>query len=234
MKIAIMQPGYIPWLGFFELMINCDLFVLLDDVQCDVKSWRNRNRIRTTCGWAWLTVPLLHKGKRGQPINETRINNGVDWRRKHLAAIEINYSRARFFREYIGFFRDLYMKEWWYLAELDASIISFLSGAFGIATPLYRSSALGLGRLHGNQKILEICRLLGAGELYDSAGARPFIDLQLFRDNGIGVSFQQYEHPVYRQVYHPFVPFMSALDLLFNEGDGSRSIITQGSAIGAV
>jgi hypothetical protein len=226
MKIAIMQPGYMPWLGFFELAANCDIFILLDDVQCGIKSWRNRNRIRSSGGWIWLTVPLLHKGKSGQLINEARINDEGNWRRKHLAAIKINYSRAAFYEKYIGFFEELYGREWEYLAELDTHIVSFLCREFGIVTPLYRSSGLNLRRASGNLKILEICRRFNAGELYDSAGARPFIDSKLFEDDGVKVSFQSYEHPVYRQVYDPFIPCMSAVDLLFNEGGRGGLIIT--------
>lgn len=100
MKIAIMQPGYLPWLGFFELMYNCDIFVLLDDVQYTKKDWRSRNRIRTKGGWIWLTVPVFTKNKRFQFINEVKINYFEDWGRKHLESIKINYSRTRYFNIY--------------------------------------------------------------------------------------------------------------------------------------
>ncbi len=225
MKIAIMQPGYLPWLGFFELMINCDHFVFLDDVQYNKKFWRNRNKIRTARGWMWLTVPVLHKGRREQLIKDVRINTTEPWQKKHLHALEINYARSEFFNAYIPFFRDLYKRKWGSLFDLDNEIILFLRREFGIATPVARSSSLGIIDATGNERILEICKKLKATVLYDSAGAQPFIDTALFADNGIKVIFQEYKHPVYQQAYQPFLPQMSAIDLLFNEGSRSREVI---------
>lgn len=225
MKIAIMQPGYLPWLGFFELMINCEYFVFLDDVQYNKKFWRNRNKIRTARGWMWLTVPVLHKGRREQLIKDVRINTTEPWQKKHLHALEINYAKSEFFSDYIPFFRDLYKREWDNLFDLDNEIILFLRREFGISTPVTRSSSLGIVDATGNRRVLEICKKLKATVLYDSAGAQPFIDTALFADNGIQVIFQEYKHPVYQQVYQPFLPQMSAVDLLFNEGSRSREVI---------
>lgn len=230
MKISIMQPGYLPWLGFFELIANCELFVLLDDVQYNRKFWRNRNKIRTSGGWAWLTVPVLHKGRREQLIKDVEINNTVSWQRKHLHALEINYAKARFFDKHISFFRDIYRRPWSNLFDLDNEIILFLCSEFDIATSIVRSSSLGITGVMGNQRIIELCRKLKATVLYDSAGARPFIDNKLFEENFIKVIFQEYRHPAYAQVQQPFIPHMSAVDLLFNEGRQGKAIIMSGSA----
>jgi hypothetical protein len=232
MRISIMQPGYLPWLGFFELIANCELFVLLDDVQYNVKFWRNRNKIRTARGWMWLTVPVLHKGRRQQLIKDVKINNTQPWQKKHLHSLEINYAKARFFNAYISFFRTVYERTWFNLFDLDNEIIHFFCREFGISTPLVRSSSLEIEGETGNQRILAICKKLNASILYDSAGARPFIDQKLFLDNGVNVIFQEYRHPEYRQAYQPFLPNMSALDLLFNEGEGSRDIILSGTGPG--
>jgi len=225
-----MQPGYLPWLGFFELMQDCELFVLLDDVPYTKKDWRSRNRIRTQEGFQWLTVPVLSRGKRGQLIAEARIDNAVFWGKKHLQSIKWNYSKAKCFNRYIGYFEEIYARNWDYLFDLDSEIIRWLAEQFYIFTPIVKASDLGIKGLSGNLRVIEICKRLKATTLYDSAGAIPFIDRLLFAEAGINVVFQNYTHPVYTQTLRPFFPFMSAIDLLFNEGANSKDIISSGKS----
>ncbi len=228
MRISIMQPGYLPWLGFFELMQGCELFVLLDDVPYTKKDWRSRNRIRTQEGFQWLTVPVLSRGKRGQLITEAKIDNTASWGKRHLQAIKWNYSKAKFFSRYIGYFEKIYARKWDYLLDLDSEIIRWLAEEFCIFTPVVKASDLGIKGLSGNLRVIEICKRLKATTLYDGAGAIPFIDGRLFTGAGIDVVFQNYAHPVYTQTLRPFFPFMSAIDLLFNEGSNSKDIILSG------
>ena len=223
-----MQPGYLPWLGFFELMHSCEVFVLLDDVQYTKKDWRSRNRIRTKEGWIWLSVPVLTKGRRNQLIMEARINNNLAWREKHLRSLKVNYCGAGYYSNYISFFEQLYEKELDCLVDLDMEIIIFMAKKIGISTKMIRSSSLGISDCSGNMRIMELCKRLKADELYDSARAKDFLDLKLFAESGIKVNFQNYLHPVYKQLYQPFVSYLSAVDLLFNEGPGAREIILSG------
>ena len=105
MLIGILQPSYMPWLGFFEQMARVDAFVLYDDVQYDKQGWRNRNRIKNSQGIQWLSVPILTKGKRSQLINQARIDPTNKWDLKHLASLELNYKKAIYFNllsYYIG------------------------------------------------------------------------------------------------------------------------------------
>jgi hypothetical protein len=228
MRVAIMQPGYLPWLGFFELMQNCDLFVVLDDVQYTKRDWRSRNRIRTKEGWMWLTVPVLVKNKSGQHIRDTKVNNDCPWKEKHLKSLKGNYSKACYFNDCIEELESIYRKDWVFLLDLDMEIILFLAHHFAIKTNITLASSLDIHGLGGNAHILEICRKLGANELYDSAGAKPFIDLNLFENANIKVVFQEYRHPVYMQMHQPFLPHMSAIDLLFNAGANGRALIIKG------
>src|SRR3990172_12538461 len=115
MRVAALQPGYLPWLGFFEQMYQVDLFVIYDEVQYDKRSWRNRNRIRTVDGWCWLTVPVLAKGLFEQKVPEVRINNNLPWRRKHWKSLHVNYKKAPYFRKYADYFEDVYKRDWEFL-----------------------------------------------------------------------------------------------------------------------
>lgn len=226
-----MQPGYLPWLGFFELMHNCDLFVLLDDVQYTKKDWRSRNKIRTKKGWMWLSVPVLTKKRRFQMINEARINRSIDWQQKHLKAVEINYHKSKYFAQYFPHLKKILSFDWEYLAEMDLELIRWLSQELGIRKEIVKSSSLktGVGR---EEKIISICKALGANQLYDSKAAANFLDPHDFQAQGIDLLFQDYEHPAYSQVYSPFIGFMSSLDLLFNHGPQSNAILLSSAGYG--
>ena len=226
MKIGILQPGYLPWLGFFEQMHSTDLFVILDDVQYDKKSWRNRNKIRTKDGWIWLTVPVITKGAFSQKTKDVMINNDIPWQRKHLKSLETNYKKASYYKDYMVFFQELYSKKWEYLVELDMAIIQFIKEQLNITTKLTFSSSLEVSG-NKNEKILNICKKVGAAALYDGASAENFIDKNLFSKEGVALEFQQYNHPVYPQLFQPFIPYMSVIDLLFNCGQQSLVVINK-------
>ncbi len=224
MRIAIMQPGYLPWLGFFELMHKCDLFVLFDDVQYTKKDWRSRNRIRTKDGWQWLSVPVQTRGRRFQLICEAQIDYSSHWQYKHIKALETNYHKAEFFEDYFPAVKKILAHKWEYLCDLDLELIKWLSGHVGIRKEIVRSSELKTsGRRE--EKIIAVCKALGAQELYDSKAAAGFLMKEEFDKHGIGLVFQDYSHPVYRQIHVPFEPFMSTIDLLFNCGPRSSAIV---------
>ncbi len=223
-RIAIMQPGYLPWLGFFELMCHCDLFVFLDDVQYTKRDWRNRNRIRTYNGWQWLTVPVFNRNKSGQLIRDVRINNYGSWQKQHFKALQIHYGKSKFSNLFLPEFENIYSKKWDKLLDLNVELILLLAEMLLIKIPWVFSSQLNI-KSKKSERILEICKLLNADELYDSKAASDFLDLSLFEKEEISVKFQDFVHPVYDQVYKPFIPYMSVIDLLFNYGEKSLKVI---------
>src|SRR4051812_6085660 len=94
MRVAIVQPNYLPWRGYFDLIANVDLFVFYDDVPLGTgKKWRNRNRIRTTGGASWITVPLVG-GQGAAPLDEVEIALGERWQRRHLGLVRDAYRRT--------------------------------------------------------------------------------------------------------------------------------------------
>jgi hypothetical protein len=225
MRIAIHQPQYLPWLGYFDKMDRCDTFVLLDDVQYKKNEWQNRNKIRNAEGWQWITVPVLYAF--GQTIKETRIDRRQNWREKHIKSTELNYSRAPHFDEYYPFFRESLEKQWEYLADLNAHFIEYFKETLGIKTKLVRSSALGI-KTRGTERLVDICRAQGGDTYLSGAGGEDYLDKELFGKSGIKLEFQEYEHPTYRQLYDGFHPNMSVIDLLFCHGNESIDIIRSG------
>ena len=226
--VGIMQPTYLPWMGYFELISRSDVFVFFDDVQFVKKSWHQRNRIKGPNGTFWLTVPVMHKGKKYQAINEAHNDNDIKWSKKHLKSIEMCYLKSPYFEKNISAFRNIYNKTWDKLGDLNIALIKMLMDKIGIDIPVLRSSSMNI-LCGGNEKILEICKVSNASELYDAAGAVEVIDNAFFEKAGIKVIYQEYNHPEYGQLYGSFTPYMSVIDLLFNEGPRSLDIIRSGA-----
>lgn len=224
--VGILQPGYLPWLGFFEQIHRSDIFVLYDDVQYDKHGWRNRNRIKTPQGPLWLTVPVEASLRERPLINDVRIDNRQQWRRKHLGSIRQSYSGARHFERYIGFFEEGYSREWEFIVDLDLHFITLLCRLLGLGDrQLVRSSDL---QVEGerDERLLSICRRFEADKFYEGAAGRSYIDTAMFAAGGVRVEFQDYRHPVYEQCHGEFVTYLSVIDLLFNHGDESLAILT--------
>ncbi len=230
MKIAISQPAYLPWLGYFDLIDQVDVFVLLDSVQFEKQSWQQRNRIKTPTGLQWLTVPVIFNGRFGQRIQEVEIREPDFWR-KHLRSIEVNYRRAPFFDRYYPELSDLLQARTskGLLVELNVAIIRWFCEILGIGAQFLRSSELNQpGRR--SELLVNLCRSLAADQYLSPLGSAVYLcdDLQQFSQAGIEVGFQHYQHPEYPQLFAPFVPYASALDLLFNTGAEAMEVIRNG------
>lgn len=222
--IGILQPGYLPWLGFFEQLYRSDAFVLYDDVQYDKNGWRNRNRIKTAHGPLWLTVPVLTHGRAGQRINETMVDNKENWSRKHLRGFELNYSATPHFNDYFPEFELILSQKWERLVDLSVSLIERIKGLLEIRTPLFRSSSLNIPG-ERDERLIKICQRFGARVFYEGEAGKNYIDVEKFRKEGIQVQFQEYRHPVYRQLHGEFISHLSIVDLLFNHGPESLKIL---------
>jgi hypothetical protein len=229
-KIAIAQPTYLPWLGYFDLLDQVDQFVLLDTVQFEKQSWQQRNRIKTPTGLLWLTVPVVFRGRLGQRILDVEIREAEFWR-DHLRAIELNYRRAPFFDPYYPVLSELLpaAASGLRLAELNIRLFRWLAEAMGINTPIVRSSELAANgkRTH---LLAEICSLVGATTYVSPLGSADYLlsELPILNARGIDVVFQHYEHPSYHQLFTPFQTHASVLDLMFNEGPNSLAIVRSG------
>lgn len=227
MRIAIHQPNYLPYLGFFHKIYLSDIFAILDTAQF-VKSgllaWMNRNKIRTSQGWTWLTVPVLTKGKFPVSIKDARIGNTSDWRRKHLNSLCLNYRKAPYFHKYIQFFEALYKNEWEGLSQLNIEIIGYLLKELKISVKVVKVSDLKV-RGKGSELLINICKELGADEYIYGQHGDDYMDFIQFEQNKIRLTPQDFKHPRYKQLYEPFLENMSAIDLLFNEGENSLAIL---------
>lgn len=223
MIVSIHQPENMPWLGFFDKLRQSDMFILLDNVQFRKNYFQNRNKIRTATGWQWLTVPITSKSLM-KPINEVRVNNITHWQRPSWQAIQQNYHRTEHWDLYAPFFENIYSIEWERLVDLNVAIIKWVVEQLGIRTRLILGSTLAATG-HSTALLLAQCQELGATTYLSGQFGREYLDTSQFENAGIEVRFHSFNHPVYQQVYSPFEPGMSAIDLLFNAGPESLAII---------
>jgi len=226
MILTIHQPEHLPWLGFFHKAAQVDLLVILDNVQYRKNYFQNRNKIRTSNGWAWLTVPVLTKGEFSQSIWQVEIDNrsGPRWKQKCWSTMQQHYSKAEYWLTHKRFFEDLYASDWTHLLNLNQAIMGYLFRCLGMDIRVIKSSDMKVvGR--SSALLLNICQELGADTYLSGISGKDYLDMDSFASAGIEVRFQEFHHPVYKQMYEPFVPGLSTIDLLFNYGPDSMDMI---------
>jgi hypothetical protein len=226
MRVTIHQPEHLPWLGFIDKARRADQLVLLDDVQFRKNYFQNRNRIRSADGSEWVTVPVLTKGRSTDEIRQIEINNAgaPRWRQKYWLTIEQRYRTAPFWRSYAPPLQTIFEREWPLLAELNIELIRLLFSFFDVRANVVRSSSFGVTG-EKSERLLRVCQAAGASEYLSGVSGREYLDLASFDRAGIAVSFQEFHHPIYRQLYEPFVPLLSCIDLLFMHGPESGAIL---------
>jgi hypothetical protein len=226
-RVVIIQPSYLPWLGYFEQISQCDIFVYLDDVQFTKNDWRNRNRIKTKDGINWVTVPVQHKFK--QEIRDTLIDTKHSWQKKHMQTLKTWYGKSRFFKDFISELAKIYSKDWKYLVDIDIEITSWLIDTLGIHCEILRSSELNISSADRQLRLIEMCSNLKCDSFYEGKSGQYYIDTELFKNNGIHIAFQDYKHPYYNQLWikeQGFISHLSIIDLLFNHGPESLAVLT--------
>jgi len=226
-SVAVLQPSYMPWLGYFEQIDRADVFVYYDVVQYDKNGWRNRNRIKTARGVQWITVPVLHSNRRHQTNLEVEIDNRSDWARKHAETLRQAYARAPHVDRFLPEIASLLAQPWPRLVDLDIRLTAAICGWVGILTPTHRCSELDVAG-DRNERLLNICRHFGADRYISGDSAKNYLDLDAFARNGIDVEWQDYRPCPYPQLHGGFEPNLSVLDVLFNHGPGSLAIIRAG------
>lgn len=233
MILASHQPAYLPYLGLFYKMTQCDKFMFMDHLQFEIKLYQNRNYVRSSTGRILLTVPVLTKGRSLQRTDEVMIENALPWTKKHWLTVFYNYHNAPFFNDHRDFFEQVYAKPWQRLMDLNLAITLYLMKCFGIEKEVLFSSQCNLA---GQKTALltDACRKTGADTYVSGWGAKSYVDVTEFRRLGLHHRFARLTHPVYPQQGEPFIPNLSAVDLLFNCGPESRRILDDAAKLSTV
>ncbi len=228
MIIFVHQPEYIPWLGFFDKLARCDVFVIYDDAQYVHGGYQNRNRIRTAQGWRWLTVPIMHNHP--QLIKDVRIS-GTQWRKEHSQIIMHSYDKAPFFKDYYPLFKEALNFNHELLIGLNLHIIKIIAEILGINVKMIRSSEFPYHGQEKNEKLISMCKFMGSDTYLAGSGGRAYVEEKAFSNANIKLQWHRYNHPSYTQNFEGFQPNMSVIDLLFNVGPEAKEIIMKGGVI---
>lgn len=227
MRVAILQPSYIPWRGYFHQIQKADVFVFYDCVQYDKHGWRNRNKIKTTNGDQWLTVPVNTEGcvNEGLEIASVPIVWTIDWAKKHKKSIIQSYSKAPFFREYNLLIEAIFTRRDDKLSDLTCATTELIARELGISqTKFLRSSQLP-AKGAKTDRLISILTHLGATHYISGPSAKEYIEKDKFDAASISVEFMNYDYLEYPQINGSFSPKVSILDLLFNVGPKARHFI---------
>lgn len=220
--LAVMQPTYMPWLGYFDLMDQADHFVFLDDVQLARQSWQTRNRIRGSAGKAlMLTVPVRHSGDLALTLTNTDIDDSKPWRKKHARTVEQAYAKAAFGKMASGLWQDLLALPETGLAAFNANTIEKLADLLGLSVKTSRSSGYQLPE-NRIDRLVSLCEQTRCDTYLSTPGAQGYMQdddaFTQFRSHGLNVAFQSYTHPKYDQGGHDFLSHLGIVDAIAHLG----------------
>ncbi len=227
MNVVILQPSYIPWRGYFDQIRRADLFIFYDDVQYDKHGWRNRNQIKTAQGKQWLTIPVHSRGvTEGIPIMDVKIDWSKPWAKNHLKALTFAYAKATYFASFSTWLDSVFSRRDSHLADLTIWLTIEIARMLGIShTRFMRSSEIPGIDGQKTERLIQILKHVGAKHYISGPSAREYIEDERFDEAGITLEYMEYNYPEYPQLYPPFDPYITVLDLLFMIGDEAGGYI---------
>ena len=220
MKVVILQPSYIPWRGYFDQIRKADLFIFYDDVQYDKRGWRNRNQIKTSQGKKWLTIPVHSRGAQIEniSIHQIRMIWETPWNVDHMKSLQHAYSKAPYFKTYLPLLEMFYARRDEFLADFTVDFTIALARELGIQhTQFERSSKLDASG-QKTDRLISVLQKVGATHYISGPSAKDYIEPEKFEQANITLEYMKYDYPEYPQLYPPYDPFVSVLDLLFMTG----------------
>jgi len=238
-RIAGIQPGYLPWLGYFDQMLHVDAFLVADELPYSSSGWTHRNRVKGQGGPQWLTLPV--RAHQGQAIRDVALDPAVPWQRKHVATLRHLYAAAPAAPKLLDALEAALPARAERLPAASLPTIRLLAERLGITTPILLSSDLGLEARYAarfpdrpgpTHRIIAYLEALGATELVEGEAGKRYFDVPLFEASGMRVHFHHYTHPTYRQLHGAFVSHLSAIDLLLCEGDAAARRILRAASGG--
>lgn len=217
MIVAIHQPNFLPWLGFFSKAAKADVFVLLDDVPFTRRGYQNRVCVKGATGPHWLTVPVQSKGKYGQLTSEVLIDNSVRWADKILGTLRHDYARARFFRETINTVSPVLSSQRERLVDLTIPLIEVLLDILAIHVQVVRASDLGVAGT-SSEHLAKLVAAVGGHTYLSGPSGKAYMDEAVFARAGIAVEYTSFVEPQYAQLHGDFAPGLSVIDALCTVG----------------
>tara|TARA_B100002051_G_C16680533_1_gene609539 strand:+ start:686 stop:1387 length:702 start_codon:yes stop_codon:yes gene_type:complete len=230
MKVMISQPTFFPWIGYFDMISQSDIFIILDDVKFSYQSWQHRNKFKTPKGLEFFTIPVA-SGKKFTNINKVKLNQPEFTKNKFQKFIISNYNKSKYFKLYDqslnALVENIFSQN--YLLNFNVEIIKWLLSALNLKINIKFSSEMNIKK-NNIERILEICKKVGAKEYISTIGAKDYLkdSIYKFDEANIKLTYHNYKHPKYNQLFQPFLEYACSVDLIFNEGPNSLKIIKSG------
>lgn len=222
MRVGIHQINYLPWMGYFNKIAKSDAFILMDEVQMTDGDMMQRNRVLNKNGEiSFLTVAFVKKGYMDIPFSGVRLNHAVDWQKRQLNFLWDNYHKFPYWGEVYKSFAFVFEDEFETLQQVNERAVRQIMLLLDIQTPLIHQSSLSYDRAtKNNDLVLELCKAVGADCYLSGNGAKKYMEVDSFRQQGINVQFQTFNHPTYPQKYAQggAVTGLSILDVFLNCG----------------
>lgn len=224
-RVGIIQSNFIPWIGYFDFIKSCDLFIVYDDVQYTTADWRNRNRIKTPNGPKWISVPVVFTRNSPTDIDQTPINYSIAWKDEHHKWLEICYKQAPYYKEVSDGYFNIINKDFPTISALNSRLIEWVMKWLAISTPLEYSRKLNVAGAK-DDKIINLALRVGTKNYVSGPNGKNYLQISNFQSHGMGLVYKSYEYPPYSQLHGAFIAGLSILDLLFNCGPESQKYIT--------
>lgn len=228
MKVGIMQPYFFPYIGYWQLMNEVDVYVIYDDVNFIKGGWINRNRILTNGKPSYFNVQM--KGASPfKKINEVEVSDDPIFKRKLLSTLKMSYSKAPYFSQIYPIIENIINNEESNLAKYLEYSIRSIANYLDMNTKIIISSNLKKNNeLKGTEKVIHICGLLGATDYVNAIGGQEMYDYETFEQNGIQLNFLKTDDIIYKQYGNEFVPYLSIVDILmFNSKEQVKEMLNQ-------
>lgn len=225
MKVAIHQPNYLPWAGFFHKMALADVFVILDTAQFTKNGYQNRVGIKTPKGTEWLTQPVKLSDGAFKPTREVTFADAL-WRKKHIKTLQVNYARADYFKDYFSDLSAIITAADESLCDCNIALIRWIALVMDIRVPVVLASSCP-SSLTRTERLVELVRWAGGTTYLSGRGGMKYQSMEVFEEAGIRVDLVSFETTPYRQLWGDFVPGLSVVDLLFNCGPGGRKLVLE-------
>lgn len=226
-KIAISQPRYLPSCNYIERMIISDVFVLMDNVQHQKRAFEHRNKIKTNHGGHWLSIPIDRKNSPSKRIKDLVVISKDAWEINHLNSFKQFYAKTPFYSEIIFLLEKYYSKKRKNLNDVVMDMLSIIIDYLELEVNLEIASNHEW-RASGDDLIIEMTKKFSGDTYISGPNGRNYIDKTKFQNNNIELLFHEYDHPIYNQLWGPFLPYMTIWDLLFYKCKESKDIIKKG------
>jgi hypothetical protein len=224
MRVGIIQSNYIPWRGYFDFIQSVDVFVIYDTTQYSHGSWRNRNKIKTSIGLKWLTVPVK-RGSAELPIEQVKISqSSILWYEQQRRIIYNALDKAEYFTDAIKIWEEAILAKDQFLSPLNIRLIKAICTYLGITTSILVSSDYPVSG-EKSLRLIELIKILGGAIYLSGPSANDYLDKDAFSRAGISLEYKSYDYPSYPQLWGEFEGAVTVLDLIANCGPESYKYI---------